>query len=257
MYIDAVILFTFGTIGGSFLNALAFRHNTGKSMWGRSACTSCGKVLRASDLVPVLSYVFLRGRCAACKTSISLQYPLVEVLAGILAVLSYAQAQTPVGFVLSFGFCMLLLFIAIYDLRHTIIPDQFVYAAAIVGLLSHLGLETGSVALPGTTFFLGALLSVPLALIWLVSRGRAMGLGDAKLMLAIGLFLGFSSGLAALVLSFWIGAVVGLVLLFLSSKRMGTRVTMKSEIPFGPFLALGCTIAYFCHLTIDSLILFF
>ena len=257
MYIDAVILFIFGTIGGSFLNALAFRHNTGKSMWGRSACTSCGKVLRASDLVPVLSYIFLRGRCAACKTSISLQYPTVESIGGILAVLCYGQTATPVEFVLSFGFFMLLLFIAVYDLRHTIIPDQFVYAAMFVALLSHGGLESGVISLPSKDIFFGALLAVPLALMWLVSKGRAMGLGDAKLMIAIGVFLGFSSGLAALVLSFWIGAVVGLLLLFLSSKRTGTRVTMKSEVPFGPFLALGCAIAYFCHVTIDSLVLFF
>ena len=259
MYIETVILFIFGTIGGSFLNALAFRHNTGKSMWGRSACTTCGRTLAASDLFPVLSFIFLRGRCRGCKSKISYQYPTVEVLAGLIAVFSYAATADPVQFVLSFGFFMLLLFIAVYDLRHTIIPDQFVYSAAIVALLSHSYAAGSGFVLPNPTYlFAGFLLSLPMALIWLLSKGKAMGLGDAKLMCAVGFFLGLDLGLASFVISFWLGAVVGVLLLLISGYiKKGARVTMKSEVPFGPFIALAAALVYFFHVSFTSIILFF
>ena len=259
MYIETVILFIFGTIGGSFLNALAFRHNTGKSMWGRSACTTCGRTLAASDLFPVLSFIFLRGRCRGCKSKISYQYPTVEVLAGLIAVFSYEATGDGATFVLSFGFFMLLLFIAVYDLRHTIIPDQFVYTAAAVALLTHSYTTGTGFMFPDPQFLLaGPLLSLPMALIWFFSKGRAMGLGDAKLMCAIGFFLGADLGLASFVISFWLGAIVGVLLLLISRYvKKGGRVTMKSEVPFGPFLALSAALVYSFHVSFTSIILFF
>lgn len=259
MYIDTIVLFILGTILGSFINALAFRHNTGKSMWGRSGCTTCGMTLEARDLVPVASFLFLKGRCRGCSAKISWQYPIVEVLAGIIAILSYAQTSSPILFALSMGFFMILLFIAVYDLRHTIIPDQFVYAAAALAILFHSVSGTGEFFLPDLAYIgSGFILALPLVLIWFFSKGKAMGLGDGKLMFAIGIFLGLPLGLSAFLLSFWIGAIVGVALLLSKGTQKGGRqVTMKSEVPFGPFLVLGAAIAYFFNVTFSSLLLFF
>lgn len=259
MYSELIILFILGTILGSFINALAFRHNTGKSMWGRSGCITCGMALKSQDLVPVVSFLFLRGRCRGCGARISWQYPIVEVLGGVIAVLAYTQTNNPIHFTLSMGFFMVLLFIAVYDLRHTIIPDQFVVALVVSALLFHSISETGGFSLPDPGYlFSGIILALPLVLIWLLSKGRAMGLGDGKLMFAIGFFLGISQGASAFLLSFWIGAVVG-ILLLLSARthKKGRQVTMKSEVPFGPFLVLGAGIAYFFDVTFFSLLSFF
>ena len=255
--IDALILFVLGTIVGSFLNALAFRYRTGRSMWGRSACLSCGTTLRAHHLVPILSYVGLLGKCASCSAKISPQYPLVEIAAGIIAVLAWVSAAgSPVAFTLVLGFFTLLLFIALYDMRHTIIPDAFVYAAALVALAcASLGLSpSGSVA---GALIAGVALGAPVALLWALSRGRLIGLGDAKLFFASGAFLGLSSGVAAFLLSFWIGALAGLFLIALGSFfRARNGVTMKSEVPFGPFIVLSTAIAYFGHIGLYDLLIF-
>lgn len=250
-----LFLFVFGTILGSFLNALAFRYNTGRSMWGRSACLSCGTTLTALHLVPVLSYIGLFGRCGSCKTSISLQYPLVEILAGIITVLSWVAAEgEPVRFTLTLGFFVLLLFIAIYDIRHTIIPDVFVYAASGLALVcAALGFSPSGELL--TALAAGVFCAAPLALLWVLSHGRLIGLGDAKLFFAVGAFLGFSQGVTAFLLSFWIGAALGLALVAVHRfGRLRGGVTMKSEVPFGPFIVLAAAVTYFGHIGLYDLI---
>ncbi len=259
MVLEMVVLFVFGTILGSFINALAFRHNTGLSMWGRSACTSCGKELQSQDLVPILSYLFLRGRCRFCKSGISLQYPLVEILAGLISIACYeTTGGVPASFFFAFMFFMLLLFIAIYDIRHTIIPDSFVFTAAAVALISHVATNSHSFFLLLPYIYAGLLLAIPLFLIWLFSGGRAMGLGDSKLVLATGFFLGLSSGAVALIVAFWMGALWGLALLFLSSRGwMKRRVRMKSELPFGPFIIAGAALCFFLHIDFFSFLSWF
>ncbi len=258
MEIEIIILFIFGTILGSFLNALSFRHNTGKGMGGRSQCFSCGTMLTARDLVPVLSYVFLGGRCRTCKSEISIQYPLVEIIAGGIAILCWYSTATPVQFILSLAFFTLLLFIAIYDIRHTIIPDEYVFGAGYVALLY----QTFSGSFPAVpsldVFLAGPLLALPLFLIWLVSKGRWMGLGDAKLMLACGLFLGLFPGIAAFMLAFWIGAIVSVSFMLAQNLMHGkNQVKMNSEIPFGPYLVLGVAVSYFAHVDVLSILTFF
>lgn len=255
--LEALILFVFGTILGSFLNALAFRYQSGRSMWGRSSCMTCNRTLEAVDLVPILSYIFLRGKCRRCKARIAIQYPIVEMLAGVITVLSYAYTMTPTHFLLVLTFFQLLLFIAVYDLRHKIIPDTFVYATSVVALLyvwASAGFPRSLFLLDPYVLIAGPALALPLAAIWYFSRGRAMGLGDAKLFLAVGWFLGLSAGFTALVYSFWLGALVGILLLVAS--RTSTRgFTMKSEIPFGPFIILCTALVYFAHLNFTSILL--
>ncbi|HEY4501471.1 MAG TPA: prepilin peptidase [Candidatus Paceibacterota bacterium] len=234
-----------GAILGSFLNALLFRFNTGKSVLrGRSACMRCGHTLGALDLVPVLSYAFLRGRCRYCRTKISWQYPLVEAAAATLAVLIYLQNPGPVWFGYWLVVWLILLFILVYDLRHKIIPwsaSLSLMALALVHVWS-LGFDIWS-------FAAGPLLAAPLLGISFVSRGAWMGWGDGFLELSLGAFLGFTAGLTALMVSFWSGALVGIALLFV---RRG--VTMKTEVPFAPFLIWGAAVAYFLHVDLFQML---
>ncbi|HEV7449575.1 MAG TPA: prepilin peptidase [Candidatus Paceibacterota bacterium] len=228
-----------GLIVGSFLNALLFRFNTGKSvMRGRSACMHCGHELSALDLVPVFSFIFLRGHCRYCRAKISWQYPLVEATAAALAGLIFLQHQEPLLFAYWFLVWMTLLFIVVYDLRHQIIP----WSAS----LTLLALALVYAFLMGTWW--GALLGVPLLLLSLVSGGRWMGWGDGFLEISLGLLLGLTAGLTALFVAFWSGALIGVVLLLVSKNRY----TMRSEVPFAPFLILGCAVAYFLHVDIFS-----
>ncbi len=247
----AVIL---GAILGSFVNALSFRFNTGRSiLWARSKslgasrsrCMRCGHTLTALDLVPIFSYIALGGRCRFCGAHISLQYPLVEALAAALALGVYVLYPTgPLAYTLFLSAWMTILFIVVYDLRHTVIPWS---ASGLLALLAFVSLFLHG-APAASALLAGPLLAVPLFLLSLFSGGRWMGWGDSAFELSLGWLLGATAGLSALFLAFWSGAIVGLILLGVSqlswkSKRAG--FTMKSEIPFAPFLALGAALVFF------------
>lgn len=257
----ATLLFIGGLAVGSFLNVVLYRYHSGTGFGGRSKCLSCGKRLTPRMLVPLFSFILQRGRCAYCGAKLSLQYPLVELAAGILFVLigwkfstagqSNGWETLPLAF-LHVAAWILLLAITVYDWRHKIIPDRFALLLVIVAITAlFLKWYTG-ILLPGETkitgfplpvwleFAAGPFLAAPFAAVWFLSRGRAMGLGDAKLAAGIGWFLGFAGGLSALVLAFWLAFFPSLLLLFLPGKRF----TMKSEIPFGPFLVLGTLVTY-------------
>ncbi|OGC84959.1 hypothetical protein A3F55_03010 [Candidatus Adlerbacteria bacterium RIFCSPHIGHO2_12_FULL_53_18] len=227
-----------GAIFGSFINALVYRFNTGRGMGGRSHCIHCGHALSAVDLVPVLSFLFLRGRCRYCGARFSLQYPVVEVTAALLSLAVYLAHPAPLEYALWLGVVVTLLFIVVYDIRHGIIPWSASGLLATLALL-HLFFFTEPTL---WSFVAGPLLALPLFLFSLVSRGTWMGWGDSALELSLGWLLGLSVGATALVLAFWSGAAVGIVLLVLSK-----RYTMKSELPFAPFLVLGALAAHFFH----------
>lgn len=236
-----------GAILGSFLNALSFRWGTGRSVLkGRSRCMRCGETLRVADLVPIFSYFFLRGRCRYCHTSVSLQYPLVEITAALVAVMVYVTHPDPTAFLYWLVFWMILLFIFVYDARHKIIPPS---ASLVVGALA-----LGSIYLFGEgtlyDFLAGPILALPLVLMSLVSRERWMGWGDSLLELGLGWMLGLSAGFTAFVLAFWVGAIAGIPYLLFKYggwRVTGLRLTMNGEIPFAPFLILGAAVAYFFH----------
>ncbi|MBX4206293.1 prepilin peptidase [Candidatus Parcubacteria bacterium] len=235
-----VILFVFGAVTGSFLNVVALRYNSGLSLGGRSACAHCGRKLRWFELVPVLSYLYLRGRCRGCRAKISRQYPLVELWTGLLF------ATLPLSYLPVFS---LYVAITVYDLRHKIIPDGLAYAAAALALL--FALLMGGRGL--LDWLAGPVLFSFFGLIWFLSRGRAMGFGDAKLALSIGLLLGAREGFSAVVAAFWIGAAYGIGAMIFSPKRL----TMKSEVPFAPFLVLGSWAAAALHLDLLHVSSFF
>lgn len=268
------LLFIFGTAVGSFLNVLILRLNTGRTMvHGRSMCFSCGKELHALELIPLVSFLVQRGRCRQCKSKISWQYPIVELATGVLFVLVWITMFATAKSVLAVGgsewwrlayylvMTSILVVIAVYDLRHQIIPDGFAYAFAFFALGAFFVRAGSAGTLMSTPSFYGVLagplLALPLAGLWMVSRGRWIGLGDAKLALGMGWFLGIVGGTSALVLSFWIGAIVGLLLI--GATHIHTRIlphsrySLKSEIPFGPFMVLATLLVLFFHFNIFNL----
>ena len=251
MYLLLFAFFALGTILGSFINALVFRFNTGRGVGGRSRCMHCGHQLTALDLIPILSFLFLRGKCRYCGAKISIQYPLVELVAGALALLVYLRHPELSAFSFQLSVWMTLLFVVVYDIRHGIIPwsvSGLLAALALVyigfSFLGYLDFVSPNILTKSLTWSLlaGPILAAPLFFFSLVSRGTWMGWGDSALELSLGWLLGLTVGATALVLAFWSGAAVGIALILF---KRGYK--MKSELPFAPFLVLGALAAHFFH----------
>jgi prepilin signal peptidase PulO-like enzyme (type II secretory pathway) len=254
-----IFIFCLGAIIGSFLNVVIFRLNSGKTLGGRSMCMTCSKTLSWYELIPVISFLFQKGKCNTCATKISHQYPWVEFITALVFTL-IAWHFYPI-LLFSFSQYLLLLFtfsaifsilivISVYDMRHKIIPDQMVIAFAVLSFFSmFLSKEiSGSMfVLPDLYDYLsGPLYSLPFVFMFLVSGGRWMGLGDAKLAFGMGWLLGIVFTASALIISFWLGAIFGIFLLYLSKKKF----TSNTEIPFGPFLAISTFIVFLYSVTI-------
>jgi leader peptidase (prepilin peptidase)/N-methyltransferase len=263
------ILFAFGAAIGSFINVVIFRYDgesplfSIKKLGGRSHCMQCRAQIKWYDLIPVLSYVFLRGKCRACKARISPQYPLIELLTGaaflLPALFFYSYYSFPV--IHAYPAVMaglwlivitLMIILASIDMRLMLIPDEAVIGLSIVGLAlssygnSFLGAYVSlfpQFVNPFLNHLAGGLFGLALlGCIILVSRGRAMGMGDVKLAGAMGLILGFPDIVFALALSFLVGGIWSMGLLALKWGRRTT--TMKTMIPFGPFMVAG----FFIHI---------
>ena len=150
----------------------------------------------------------------------------------------------------------LLIVIAVYDFRHGIIPDTLVWGFNAVAFAGLIFIRDVSIVIhtpPMWAILAGPIIALPFLGLWFFSKGRLMGLGDVKLMLGIGWLLGISSGILAIVFSFWIGAIVGVLLLLFRGRKFG----MKSAIPFGPFLVLGTVIVFFMGIDIYGFMSFF
>ena len=242
------IFFALGAVVASFIGVIAARLHTGQSfLKGRSRCDACNKPLRAIALVPIVSYVASRGRARCCGAHLSLVAPLSETLLGGLFVLAYLKlGLTPALPFMLFALSMLLALV-LYDLSHQILPTpllaMFVAAAAITGFLS-----TSSFTTFKGTVLIAFLIAASLALIHYLSRGRAMGLADAPFVFGCALLTG-GAALSGFVFSFWIGAVIGILLL--AGRPRGSR--MGVEVPFAPFLAAGFLLAYFTQWNILTL----
>lgn len=262
-----MVAFLFGTIIGSFLNVVIIRLNTGETLLGRSRCFACGFGLSWYELVPIISFVFLRGRCRTCGSHVSWQYPTVEILTGLLVAASAVLffPELPLGLAaLNFGFLVFLgcvaIVLAVYDFKHMILPDGFVFFFDALALLSLLPVLSGRLVGDGS-FLAGLTFFVFFGSLWFVSGGRWMGLGDAKLSLGIGWFLGWSAGFIALLFAFSLGALLGLILIALD--RLGALFlparygTMKSKVPFGPFLLFGTFLVIFFNIDFMTLTSFF
>ncbi|MBY0309950.1 prepilin peptidase [Patescibacteria group bacterium] len=265
----SIIAFGFGAIVGSFLNVVIYRLHTGRSLQGRSHCLSCATPLRVWELIPLFSYLGLRGRCSHCRSRFTARYFGVELLTALLFVLTMLYFATDVVLVGIFLFVMsLLVVVFVYDLRHMIIPDEYVVALTLAAL----GREFYSaVVVLGTwvPFLYSAFAASTGALffyaLWFMSGGKWIGFGDVKLAWPLGLLLGSGGVFSMVVFSFWIGAGISLLLLALMklSARSGGKpflpfglgtLTMKSAVPFAPFLIVSFLTVLFFQVDVLALL---
>jgi leader peptidase (prepilin peptidase)/N-methyltransferase len=261
-YFMPVIIFLFGTVIGSFLNVVIFRHNSGRTFGGRSGCMTCARTLEWYELVPLFSYFFQGGKCGKCRTPISFMYPVVEFAMGAIALLLVARFSFflphALGdflyYVLFYALAFaVMLVIAGYDLRHKIVPNNLVYPLMVIAFFGLFFSDNGYLHFHAATLAsiaAGPLVALPLFALWAISKGEWLGFGDVKLAVAIGLLLGTSRGFAALVLSFWIGAVIGVAIL----AAKGKLSSRKMQIPFAPFLVIGTLVAFFFDVTVVDLL---
>ncbi len=257
-----------GLIVGSFLNVLILRRHAAH-LGGRSRCMSCGAGIAWYDNIPVLSWLILGGSCRGCKSAISIQYPLVEAGTGLLfAFFAYAflPVSTPVEqllFIVYLVVIALLVAIAVYDLRHTIIPDSWVWTFSTLAFVAIFVDPYFQILTPETLYAVlaGPIAALPLFALWFVSRGRWMGFGDVKLALGIGWLLGPIYGVYAIFFGFVVGAIISVCILLplpqimrvlgrwgIVRPRAAQSYTMKSEVPFGPFLIAACFLVWFALL---------
>jgi len=257
----SLLIFLFGLIIGSFLNCLIYRLEVGQSfLTGRSYCEKCKHILAWRDLIPVVSFLALKGKCRYCQKKISWQYPLVEIATGALFFLIFNLKFKIFNQFLILNFLNLIYYWAIacffiiifvYDLKHYIIPDKVVYPAIAISVfyqlfrILNLGFVSGfefraSNFGPLINPLASALFALTLFfLIFLLSGGRWLGLGDVKLAFLMGLILGFPNILLALFLAFVFGAIIGVGLIVCGKKNL------KSEVPFAPFLVASTLVAIF------------
>ncbi len=249
----------FGLIIGSFLNVVILRARV-FTLGGRSACMSCDTELRWYDMLPVVSWLALRGRCRNCGSAVSVQYPIVEALTAVLfAIIGMSSiALDPIAALIALCITSILIAITVYDIRHTIIPDMWAYsfAAAALTYTLYVGIPEGASLI--VYLLSGPLAALPIATLWFVSQGRWIGLGDAKLSLGIGWLLGPVYGIASVFFAFVIGAVISVFVLMplpaiirfirqtgiVRFRSTSAQLTMKSEVPFGPFLIASTFIVW-------------
>jgi leader peptidase (prepilin peptidase) / N-methyltransferase len=226
-----ILLSLFGLLIGSFLTVVAHRVPRGESIVsGRSRCPACGAHIAAYDNVPVLSWLWLRGRARCCGAAISLRYPLTELAVGLLyAVTALILWDDGAEIALGLVFVTMLVAVTLTDLERRIIPNKILLVAAIGGLAIVAVTDPGS--LPERA--IAAAAAGGLLLAAAIAYPRGMGLGDVKLAATMGLFLGRDVGPAILV-ALLAGSLVGLAMI----ARHGAAAR-KRAIPFGPFLALG------------------
>ncbi|MDO8668684.1 MAG: prepilin peptidase [Candidatus Buchananbacteria bacterium] len=244
-----LLIFIFGAVIGSFLNVVIIRiHEGGNIVKSRSSCPHCHHVLEPIDLIPIFIFIIQAGKCRYCHKKISWQYPLVELTTGLLFVLATYNIIGPLSFdnlfynssvfliwLRNLIFISFLVVIFVYDLRWYLILDRITFSAMAVALILNLiigfsffNLFTGAII--GFGFF---------ALQFFISKGSWIGGGDLRLGALMGLMLGAKAVIVALFFSYIIGAVISILFV------IGGKKKLKSQIPFGTFLAIGTIIALF------------
>jgi len=244
---NQIIVFIFGLLIGSFLNCLIFRVKQKEDITKRSYCPKCVTQIAWYDNIPVLSFILLRGRCRKCRSKISIQYPLVELITAILFLISFSlNSQKFIN--LDWEFLVLIfrdffiigvmIFIFIYDLRWYLIPDIISLPACLIifilNFFSHPSwFDIGVCAIIGTGFFL---------IQFLISQGKWIGGGDIRLGLLMGIIFstqGIDFLILAILFGYFIGSIIGIALILAGKKKMG------SQLPLGVFLSISTLIILF------------
>lgn len=228
-----VFVFLFGIILGSFFNVIIFRiPNKISISFPPSHCQSCNHELKPIDLVPILSYVFLKGKCRYCGEKISIQYPIIELITGLIFLLSYNIFGLNIYFVKSIFLGSIVLIVSMIDFKHFIIPDSISLFTFITGIIFNVIIRDISIKSLIFAFLLGG------GLLFIIAMFGPMGGGDIKIMAGFSLYLGLSKTIMALFLSFTLGGIIGVLLIISKIK------SRKDVIPFGPYLGLGSFISF-------------
>jgi len=232
------MIFLLGLVVGSFLNCIIYRLETRENfLKGRSYCPHCKHILSWKDLIPIFSFLFLKGKCRYCQKKISLQYPLVEFFTGFLFLaISLSKGLFSIESIFLWILASCLIIIFVFDLKHLLIPDSVIHFAIFMVLIYRwfriwnfgnwnlFEVQNLIFAVLPSLFFLAIIL---------ISKETWMGFGDFKLSILMGLLLGWPKILIAIFFAFFLGGIGGLLLVILKKK------TMKSQIPFAPFLIFG------------------
>jgi len=231
-----IYIFMFGMCIGSFMNVCIYRLPMSKSIADppRSVCPSCGSMIRYYDNIPVFSYLRLKGRCRHCRERISFRYPLVEALAGLVAVSVFLTFGLTFKCLIYFIFIASLMVITFIDIDHKIIPNVITIPGIPIGLLASLALPEVTIidSLLGLLAGGGSLWAVA----WgynLLTGKEGMGGGDIKLLAMIGTIVGWKGVFFTIFVSSAVGTLVGMTVMLAKGKNM------KFAVPFGPFLAIG------------------
>ncbi len=234
-----------GLVLGSFATVVAYRVPRHESIvTGRSKCPNCGRVVTAIENVPVISYLIQRGRCRGCGARISYRYPVIELVTAVLFGLAAAKFGSSIEALVFAGFFWVLVVLTAIDLEHRLLPNRVVYPAFVAGwvgltIAALINDDLASLRSAGV----GALVFGGFFFVIAFIYPAGMGGGDVKLAFVLGTFLGYVGGAGVVVvgmfLAFLLGGVVGVAAMAVS------RAGRKTQIPFGPFLALGAVLAIF------------
>ncbi len=232
---DYLAIFIVGLVFGSFYNVLIYRLPRNISVvFPPSHCPSCGKKIRWYHNIPLISYILLKGRCKECGERISLQYPLVELSSGFLALLSYLRWGPTLDGLIYYSFFSALLVLSLIDLKFFILPDVITIPGILVGIISSFFREDANLltSLSGASF--GFLVSLSIYLYYVkVRKMEGLGFGDVKLLS----FIGSVTGIYGVMVSLFLGSIFGLLFAFPSIIK---NRNVQFVIPFGPFLSIGC-----------------
>ena len=234
-WLGPALALTFGLAIGSFINVLIYRLPLRKSVvFPPSSCPNCGEPIRPYDNIPVLSYIFLRGRCRKCKTRISLRYPLVEAIVGGASLYAYLRHGLSLELFCEVGFVVAMVALVFIDYDHRILPNGITLPGTAAGLLLAWPRETITVteALLGTVLGAGLLFLVA-EVYFRVRNIEGLGMGDVKMMGMVGAFLGWKGVLLTLFMGSFVGSIIGLGLMVTRGKNL------KTALPFGTFLGLA------------------
>jgi len=240
------IWFILGTVVGSFLNVVIYRLPQQKQfVHGRSVCPQCGNQLKSKDLIPLLSFILLKGKCRYCHKNISWQYPILEFVTGLLFVFVAYYHQLNVSDVMFWRNLIIvsgLIVVFMTDLKHFLLFDVVTWFLVIIAVLSNLILSVTSGNLLVSLWGYIVAGAVGALFFWMqhaFSHGTWVGQGDIYLGLLMGLSLGPQGLIVALFFAYISGAIVSVILLINRKKQL------KSQLPFGVFLALGTFVAMF------------
>ncbi len=249
---DYIFIIILGALIGSFLGVVVVRLHSQKTfLWSRSECLSCNRVLRWFELIPLLSFIIQRGYCRKCKHKIPWQDFIIEIVTSVLFALVYYIAKKQFGFqsflaitdyqavlvlIRNLLAVSVLVVIFIYDLRYYLILDKVTLPA--IGVIVVMNLFINNLAVNWQGMVLGALIIGGFFLLqFIVSKGRWIGGGDIRLGVLMGVLLGWPHSITALVVSYVLGAIIGIGMIVFGKK------SMQSQIPFGTFLSIGAVVA--------------